>query len=72
MAQGHKGGHGANGRPISWLAVVIICVGFTAGGLGLTMHTTWWLFWAGVGVTALGSVLGFAVNLMDDYTTEEH
>jgi hypothetical protein len=72
MAKVPPGGHGANGRPSSWLAVLIITIGFTVGGLGLCVHTTWWMFWAGVAVTAVGSAMAFAVNIMADYTTEDH
>jgi hypothetical protein len=64
--------YGANGRPISWVAVLVICVGFTIGGVALCMDPTWWLFWTGVGITAAGIVLASAVNIMADYSTEEH
>jgi hypothetical protein len=29
--------HGGQGRPISWIAVLIITVGFVAGGQGVCM-----------------------------------
>lgn len=61
--------HGAHGRPVSWIAVVIICIGFTIAGVALCMDPTWWLFWTGAGVFAVGSVLGAATNMMEDYTT---
>ncbi|MGQ0464823.1 MAG: HGxxPAAW family protein [Sporichthyaceae bacterium] len=65
-------GHGANGRPMSWVSVLVICVGFTIGGLALCMDPTWWLFWTGVAITAVGLVLASVVNIMADYTTEDH
>lgn len=65
-------GHGANGRPISWVAVLTICLGFTIGGLALCVGPTWWLFWVGVGITAVGTVLAGVVNIMNDYTTVDH
>ncbi|MGQ0632029.1 MAG: HGxxPAAW family protein [Sporichthyaceae bacterium] len=57
---------------MSWIAVAIICIGFSIGGLGLCLDPTWWLFWTGVGVTAVGSVMAFGVNIMADYTTDGH
>jgi hypothetical protein len=72
MAQAQFTGHGANGRPISWLAVFIIVIGFTIGGVGLCMNPPiWWIFWAGCGITAAGVALGFACDMMADFTTEE-
>jgi hypothetical protein len=62
----------ASGRTSSWIAVLIICVGFTVGGIGLCLDPTWWMFWAGVGITAVGSVMALAVGIMEDYTTEAH
>ena len=70
--QAHGGGYGANGRPVSWLAVLVICIGFTVAGVALCMDPTWWLFWVGVGITAVGGVFAFAVDIMEDYTTEDH
>lgn len=64
--------YGANGRPISWVAVLIICVGSTIAGVALCMDPTWWLFWAGCGVTAAGVALACAVNIMNDYSTGDH
>jgi hypothetical protein len=64
--------HGGSGRPISWIAVLIIVVGFTAGGIGLCMDPTWWLFWTGVGITVAGGIFALATGIMEDYTTEEH
>lgn len=61
-----------SGRPTSWVAVTVIIVGFTIGGLGLVLGPTWWLFWAGVGVTVVGGIFGLATGIMDDYTTESH
>jgi len=83
MAQAHAGehgstpahmgsGHGAQGRPISWLSVLIICVGFTVGGFGLCLNPTWWMFWTGVGIIVVGGIMALACGIMDDYSTEEH
>jgi hypothetical protein len=64
--------YGANGRPISWVAVLLICLGCTVGGLGLCMDPTWWVFWTGAGITAAGIALASVVNIMADYSTEDH
>lgn len=61
-----------SGRPSSWVAVVIICVGFGIGGLGLCLEPTWWMFWTGVGITVVGSIMALVVGIMEDYTTEAH
>ena len=63
---------GSQGRPVSWIAVFVICVGFTVGGLGLVLDPTWWMFWAGVGIAIAGCIMAAAVNIMEDYTTEAH
>jgi len=68
----HGGGHGSGGRPVSWVAVLIICAGFTIGGVALCAHAMWWLFWTGVAITIVGGILAFAVDIMADYTTQEH
>ncbi len=60
----HAGHHG---RPISWAAVGIIMVGFLAGGLGLMIGPTWWLFWAGTGLAAFGGVVALATGIFNDW-----
>ena len=39
-----------HGRPVSWVAVSIIMLGFLVGGLALVFGTIWWLFWTGLGL----------------------
>jgi len=59
-----------HGRTVSWVAVAIMVVGFTLGGLALVFGhggAIWWLFWTGVGVTALGLLLSFATNMFEDW-----
>jgi hypothetical protein len=63
---------GANGRTVSWIAVIVICAGFTIGGLGLCLDPTWWMFWAGCAIAIAGSIFAAAVNIMEDYTTDAH
>jgi hypothetical protein len=64
--------HGGQGRPISWIAVLIITVGFVAGGIGLCLNPTWWLFWTGLGIAGVGCIFALAVGIMEDYSTEGH
>lgn len=64
--------HGGQGRPVSWAAVLVICLGFTIAGVALCLDPTWWLFWTGVGVTVAGGVLALATGIMEDYSTEGH
>jgi len=59
-----------HGRTVSWVAVSIIMVGFLIGGLALIIGhhgPTWWLFWAGVGVSVLGFLITFATNTFQDW-----
>ena len=56
-----------HGRPVSWVAVSLIMAGFLAGGLALVFGPTWWLFWAALGVAALGGLLALAANIFDDW-----
>ncbi|HET9187192.1 MAG TPA: HGxxPAAW family protein [Acidothermaceae bacterium] len=55
------------GRPISWVVVVLVCVGFVAAGVGLVASRPW-LFYVGVGVVALGAILGAITHAMADVT----
>ncbi|MFC6086987.1 HGxxPAAW family protein [Sphaerisporangium aureirubrum] len=54
------------GRPTSWLAVTVILLGFTIGGVALTIGPNWFLFWVGVGVTAIGGVLALIFDIFSD------
>ena len=56
-----------HGRPASWVAVSIIIVGFTVGGIALPVGPVWWLFWTGVGIVVLGAIVGAAVHIFDDW-----
>lgn len=59
-----KGSHG--GSLGSWLAVVVMWIGFAAGGIALVLGPTWWLFWTGVGIVVVGGILALAVGIFDD------
>jgi hypothetical protein len=67
VAQGNSnvGGHGA--KLGSWLACLVMMVGFTGGGIAL-VYWNWPVFWVGVGVFVLGGIIARAVNIMDDVT----
>jgi hypothetical protein len=40
---------------------------FLVGGLGLVLGPTWWLFWVGVAMCAVGGLLALATNIFDDW-----
>jgi hypothetical protein len=56
-----------HGRPVSWVAVSIIMVGFLCGGLALIFGPTWWAFWLGLAVAVLGLLVSMAINIFDDW-----
>jgi hypothetical protein len=56
-----------HGRPVSWFAVTLIMVGFVAGGFALIFGPTWVVFWIGVGLAVVGSLVALATNIMDDW-----
>lgn len=56
-----------HGRPVSWVAVSLITAAFLIGGLALVFGPTWWLFWAALGLAAVGGLLALATNIFDDW-----
>jgi hypothetical protein len=56
-----------HGRPVSWVAVSIIMVGFVVGGLALVFGTVWWLFWTGLGLVVVGTLLAASTNIFEDW-----
>ena len=56
-----------HGRPVSWVAVSIMMAAFLVGGFGLILGPTWWLFWVGVGMCAVGGLLALSINIFDDW-----
>ena len=56
-----------HGRPVSWVAVSIIMVGFLVGGLALIFGTVWWLFWTGLGLVVVGTLLAASTNIFEDW-----
>jgi hypothetical protein len=62
---GAGGGHGASMK--SWFAAAVIVIGFIVGGVAI-IYWNWPIFWVGVGIVVVGSVLGAAVGIMNEVT----
>jgi hypothetical protein len=56
-----------HGRPVSWVAVTTIVVGFLVGSLALVFGPTWWLFWCGGAVAVVGALLAAATDIFEDW-----
>ena len=57
-----------HGKPMSWVAVVVIIVGFLIGGIAMVPGPTWWAFWLGVGIALVGCIMTlFARTFSDDW-----
>jgi hypothetical protein len=56
-----------HGRPVSWVAVSIVMLGFLVGGLALVFGPTWWLFWASLGLVVVGGLIALATNIFEDW-----
>ena len=67
----HSTGHALEhnpGRPISWVAVGVITVGFIVGGIAMVPHPTWWAFWLGAGIAVVGCLMAaFAKTFSTDW-----
>jgi hypothetical protein len=63
------GSHG--GRPKSWLAVAITVIGFTIGGVALTIGPNWIVFWVGAAIVLVGGLVGMAVGIFSDVVLDE-
>jgi hypothetical protein len=37
------------------------------GGLALVFGPTWWVFWVGVAIGAIGALLGLATGISEDW-----
>lgn len=59
-----------HGRPVSWVAISIMVIGFIVGGLGLMIGShgpTWPAFWVGAGLSVLGLLVMLATNTFEDW-----
>ena len=65
VAAPHAGEH-FNGRKISWVGVVITCVGFIIGGVAFIPHPIWWLFWVAAAVSAVGVIILLAAKTFSE------
>jgi len=57
-----------HGGPLAWTLVVLICAGFVVGGIGL-IEATPWLFYLGVGVVAVATIVGWLTHSLSEATT---
>jgi hypothetical protein len=56
-----------HGRPVSWVAVTIITIGFIVGGFAMVPTPTWWLFWTAAGITVVGLGIGALARMNEDW-----
>jgi hypothetical protein len=56
-----------HGRPVSWVAVAFIVIGFVVGGLALVFGPTWPVFWVGVGLAVIGALIATTTDIFEDW-----
>jgi hypothetical protein len=59
-----------HGRRVSWIAIGIVVAGFLCGGLALIFGShgpTWFVFWIGVALAAVGILAMIATNTFNDW-----
>ncbi len=67
-ALAHAAAESHHGKPLSWIAVTVIVIGFLVGGIAMVPHPTWWAFWLGAGVAIVGLlIMLFAKTFSDDW-----
>jgi hypothetical protein len=64
LAHAEEGHHG---KPLSWVAVSVIVVGFVIGGIAMVPHPTWWAFWLGAGIVIVGCIMTLFAKTFDDW-----
>ena len=65
----HGTGHALEhnpGKPMSWVAITIIVIGFVVGGVAMVPRPTWWAFWLGVGIVVVGGIMTLFVKTFAD------
>jgi hypothetical protein len=63
-SHGHEAHHG---RPVSWVVVTIIVIGFVVGGIALCIGPSWVTFWIGAAIVVVGGIVGAATHIMEDW-----
>ena len=64
----HAAAESHHGKPLSWIAITVIVIGFIVGGVAMVPHPTWWAFWLGAGIAIVGCVMTlFAKTFSDDW-----
>lgn len=59
-----------HGRPISWVAISLVIVGFMVGAVAMIFGTggpMWPVFWTGAGIAVLGLLITVATNTFADW-----
>ena len=56
-----------HGRPVSWVAVSIITIGFIIGGFSMVPTPTWWLFWTAAAIAVVGLGIGALAKITEDW-----
>ena len=64
LSHGHEEHHG---RPVSWVAVTLIIIGFVLGGIALPIGPSWVLFWVGAAIVVVGGIIAASIRIMDDW-----
>ncbi|GAA3751188.1 hypothetical protein [Salinactinospora qingdaonensis] len=59
------------GRPASWVAVVLIALGFALTGIALPLWPAWWLLGAGVIAMFIGAVLSLVADIFTDVVLDK-
>ena len=71
VAHGADAGHHLEhnpGKPMSWVAIAVIVVGFVVGVPAMVPHMIWWLFWLAIGIVLVGCLMvAFAKTFHDDW-----
>lgn len=79
MAEHNQGGHGAAdspysnshaGRPKSWLAVIIMVIGFCVSGVAMCFGPAWTAFWIGAAIIVVGGVLALVADIWNDVVVD--
>jgi hypothetical protein len=66
-AAGHHLEHNP-GRPMSWVGVMIVFIGFLIGGIAMVPSPHWLIFWIGTGVAIIGCLtLLFTKTFSEDW-----